>query len=75
MQVVYMEAWYYDRITNGCPNFYKGYYYWQQHVGNGVWVVKRARKGSPRAKHVGLNGEHWHYVNSEQVELRRTKDR
>ena len=72
MQTVYMDAWYYDRVTVGIPMFYNGYLY-RWHSVDGVAFYERAAKDGKRIKKPNRcrAGEHWEYVSWERVELRR----
>ena len=72
MKVVYMDTWYFDRVTSGIPMYFKGYYY-RWHSIDGVEFIERAKKDSKRIKKPNgcRAGEHWEYVSWERVELRR----
>lgn len=72
MKIVYMDAWYYNRIMSGRPNSYEGYFY-RGHTIDGVHFIERAKLNSKRIQKPNTcrSGYTWDYEKWERVELRK----
>ena len=72
MKIVYMDAWYYNRVESGMPVSYQGHFY-RGHTINGVRFIERAKLGSKRVckPNSCRSGCSWDYEKWERVELRK----
>jgi len=72
MKIVYMDAWYYNRVMTGRPISYQGHFY-RGHSIDGVRFIERAKLNSKRVSKPNScrGGYSSDYAEWEQVELRR----